>query len=376
MEIYLDNAATTKVCKAAADAAYDCMINCYGNPSSLHKKGLDAEKKVTEARKILADALNCKEDEIYFTAGSTESTIIGIEGVLSARKRAGKKIITTEIEHSAVKKTLAQMEKNGYEIITIKPRDNGAYDPMDFALAVDKDTVLVTVMLVNNETGLLLPCDKIGKLIRRANPDVVFHVDATQALGKIKITPAKWGVDIMSFSGHKIYAPKGIGALYLRKGLRIESPIVGGGQESGIRSGTHNVPGIAAFGAALCFMLPQMEQNMQHYKLLAARLKDGLSDLDNIAFNSNEYCMPWIVNLSVVGYRSEILLHYLEEKGIYVSSGSACSVGKRNGVLSSLGINDARSDSALRVSFSYETTESDIDAFCASIHDAVKELAH
>lgn len=376
MEIYLDNAATTKVCKAAADAAYDCMINHYGNPSSLHKKGLDAEKKVTEARNILANALSCKPEEIYFTAGSTESTIISIEGLLAARKRNGKKIITTEIEHSAVKHTLMQMEKNGYEIITITPRENGAYDPMDFALAVDKDTVLVTVMLVNNETGLLLPCDKIGKLIKRANPNVIFHVDATQALGKMKILPSKWGVDMMSFSGHKIYAPKGIGALYLKKGLRIETPIVGGGQESGIRSGTHNVPGIAAFGAALSFILPQMEQNLSHYKVLSARLHKGLSDLPMVQFNSNEHCMPWIVNLSVVGYRSEILLHYLEQYGIYVSSGSACSVGKKNGVLSALGINDARTDSALRVSFSYETTEDEIDAFCDRLHHAVAELAH
>lgn len=376
MEIYLDNAATTKVCKAAADAAYDCMINCYGNPSSLHKKGLDAEKRVTAARKILADALSVKEEEIYFTAGSTESTIIGIEGLLAARKRAGKRIVTTAIEHSAVKNTLTMMEKQGYEIVTVTPKENGCYDPMDFALAVNKDTVLVTVMAVNNETGLLLPCDKIGKLIKRANPQVIFHVDATQALGKMKLTPSKWAVDMMSFSGHKIYAPKGIGALYLKKGLRIESPIVGGGQESGIRSGTHNVPGIAAFGAAIEFILPKMNENLAHYKMLVTRLKNGLADLPTVEFNSNEFCAPWIFNLSVVGYRSEIVLHYLESHGVYVSSGSACSVGKRNGVLSALNISDARSDSAIRVSFSYETTPEEIDIFCDLIHSAITELAH
>ena len=376
MEIYLDNAATTKVCKEAADAAYECMIQNYGNPSSLHKKGLDAEKAVTAARKILADALSCKEEEIIFTAGSTESTIIGIEGYLATQKRGGKTIVTTEIEHSAVKKTLAVLEKQGYLIKTVSPRENGAYDPMDFAMAVDKDTVLVTVMSVNNETGLLLPCDKIGKLIKRANPNVLFHVDATQALGKMKLLPSKWGVDMMSFSGHKIHAPKGIGALYLKKGIRIESPIVGGGQESGIRSGTHNVPGIAGFGAAVKAMLPMMEQNKTRYEEFIARIKENLSDLDNIAYNSNEHCVPWIFNLSVIGYRSEIMLHYLESHGVYVSSGSACSVGKRNGVLASLNIPDNRQDSALRISFSHETTMEEIDTFCALIHKAVNELAH
>ncbi len=375
MEIYLDNAATTRVCKAAADVAYDCMINCYGNPSSLHKKGLEAEKRVTAARKILSDALSVKEEEIYFTAGSTESTIIGISGVLATKKRAGKRIVTTGIEHAAVKNELAMFEKAGYEIVTVSPKA-GRYDPMDFALAVNKETVLVTVMQVNNETGLLLPIDKIGKLIKRANPEVIFHVDATQALGKMKLTPAKWGVDMMSFSGHKLHAPKGIGALYLRKGLRIESPIVGGGQESGIRSGTHNVPAIAAFGAAIEFMLPQMEQNKAHYTTLVERVKEGLSDLSMVQFHSDEHCVPWIMNLSVVGYRSEILLHYLESHGVYVSSGSACSVGKQNGVLAALGIKDTAADSALRISFSYETTEAEIDIFCDLIHRAVNELAH
>lgn len=376
MEIYLDNAATTKVCKAAADAAYDCMVNCYGNPSSLHKKGLDAEKRVTAARKIIAESLSVKPEEIYFTAGSTESTIIAIRGLIAARKRSGKKIVTTGIEHSAVKQVLADLEKLGYEIVTVPIRADGSYDPMDFAMAVDQNTVLVTAMLVNNETGLLLPCDRIGKLIKRANPDVIFHVDATQALGKMPVTPAKWQVDMMSFSGHKIYAPKGIGALYLRKGLRIETPIVGGGQESGLRSGTHNVPGIAAFGAAIEWVLPQMKQNLTHYEALKNRLREGLADLPQVTFNSNEHCMPWIVNLSVVGYRSEILLHYLEQKEIYVSSGSACSVGKKSGVLENLHIPDKNADSALRISFSYETTPEQIDIFCAALHQAVAELAH
>lgn len=376
MEIYLDNAATTKVCKAAADAAYDCMINNYGNPSSLHKKGLDAEKAVTKARKMLADALACKEEEIIFTAGSTESTIIAIEGLLAARKRGGKKIVTTAIEHSAVKNTLALMEKQGYEIVTVSPRENGAYDPMDFAMAVDANTVLVTVMSVNNETGLLLPCDKIGKLIKRANPQVIFHVDATQSLGKMKLTPGKWGVDMMSFSGHKIHAPKGIGALYLKKGIRIETPVVGGGQESGLRSGTHNVPAIAGFGAALAEMLPQMEENRIRYQGFVERIKENLSDLPNVAFNSNVHCVPWIFNLSVIGYRSEIMLHYLESHGVYVSSGSACSVGKQNGILAALRIPDNRQDSAIRISFSHETTMEEIDIFCELLHQAAAELAH
>ncbi len=376
MEIYLDNAATTKVCKAAADIAYDCMINDYGNPSSLHKKGLEAEKRVTASRKILADALCVKEEEIYFTAGSTESTLIAINGLLAARKRAGKRIVTTAIEHSAVKNALAVYEKAGYEIITVSPKANGAYDAMDFAMAVNRETVLVTVMQVNNETGLLLPINKLGKLIKRQNPDVIFHVDATQALGKMKLTPQKWAVDMMSFSGHKLHAPKGIGALYLKKGIRIESPIVGGGQESGIRSGTHNVPAIAAFGAAVEFMLPQIEQNKLHYQALIEQVKSKLSDLPMVQFNSNEHCVPWIFNLSVVGYRSEILLHYLESHGVYVSSGSACSVGKQNGVLSALGIKDNAADSALRISFSHETTVKEIDIFCELIHKAVEELAH
>ncbi len=374
-EIYLDNAATTKVSTAAAAAAYSCMLKQYGNPSSLHRKGLEAEKLVTHARTVFADALSCKPEEIYFTAGSTESTLIAIHGLLSARKHSGKRIVTTGIEHSAVSHTLSALERAGYEIVVVPPREDGHYDAADFAAAVDQNTVLITAMQVNNETGLLLPVEQIGKLCKQKQPDVIFHVDATQALGKMPLSPHKWQVDMMSFSGHKIHAPKGIGALYLKSGLRLESPITGGGQESGIRSGTHNVPGIVGFAVALQEILPQMEQNRKRYESFAAQLREELSDLTQVVFNSDEHCVPWIVNLSVIGYRSEILLHFLEERGIYVSSGSACSVGKKSAVLQNLSFSDARADSALRVSFSHETTLEQIHTFTSAIHEAVNILA-
>ncbi len=374
-EIYLDNAATTKVSAAAAASAYSCMLKQYGNPSSLHRKGLEAEKLVANARAVFSGALSCRPEEIYFTAGSTESTLIAVHGLLAAKKHGGKRIVTTGIEHSAVARTLSSLEKSGYEIAVVPPRADGHYEAEDFAAAVDDNTVLITAMQVNNETGLLLPIERIGKLCKQRHPEIVFHVDATQALGKMPLFPHKWQVDMMSFSGHKIHAPKGVGALYLKSGLRLESPITGGGQESGIRSGTHNVPGIVGFAVALQEILPQMEQNRKRYEGFAKQLREELSDLPQVVFNSNGYCVPWIVNLSVVGYRSEILLHFLEERGIYVSSGSACSVGKKSSVLQNLALSDARADSALRVSFSHETTRQQIKAFTAAIHEAVNSLA-
>ncbi len=373
--VYLDNAATTKVRQEAVDAAVNAMEKQYGNPSSLHRFGLEAENIVTAARKIIAKTLGCTPAELFFTSGATESSNLAILGGTQAMHRRGNRVVTTTVEHPATGHPFDELEKQGLEVIRISPRENGKFAPEDFVEAVNDQTILVSCMYVNNETGLILPIDEIGKKIKRKSPNLLFHVDAVQAFGKLPFQVGRMPVDMMSISGHKIYAPKGIGALYLKKGVRVLPRNLGGGQEKGLRSGTESVPMIAGFGTAIQAIAPSIRRNLSYYQELNHYLREQLQGISGIVWNSQPDDAPYICNFSVLGIRSEIMLHFLEQKEIYVSSGSACSKGAHSGVLSELGCSDQQVDSALRISFSYETTKQDLDCLIAGLQEGMATLA-
>lgn len=374
MEVYLDNSATTKVCAAACEATVEAMKTVYGNPSSLHRLGFEAEKLVTQSRKQIAGALSCHPDELYFTSGATESNNLAIRGLTAAYPRIGRKIVTTTIEHPSVSETVASLGSAGYEVIRISPDSYGNFSPDAFAEAVGQDTALVTFMLVNNEVGILLPAAEICKAVKRKNPNTLIHIDAVQGFCKVPFRADRILADTISISGHKIYAPKGVGGLYLKKGVRLKPTQTGGGQEKGLRSGTESVPLIAAFGAAVAQTYPAMEKNYAHYCQLREHLKQNLANKPEIVMNSPENAVPYICNFSVRGIRSEIMLHFLEQSGIYVSSGSACAKGKPSPVLAAMGIPKERADTALRISFSPETTISDIDLLLDGLNNGISSL--
>ncbi|MDE5853374.1 MAG: cysteine desulfurase [Oscillospiraceae bacterium] len=363
---YFDNAATTKVLKEVADEARDCMLNLYGNPSSLHKLGLEAENKMTASRKTIADVFGCKEKEIIFTSGATESTNIAIFGAAKKGKRKGNKIITTEIEHASVKHCIDELENMGFCIVRIKSRD-GRYYAEDIIDAVDEDTILVSVMHVNNENGLILPIEKIATGVKNKNNDVVVHVDGVQSFCKLPMDLSKSKIDLMSVSGHKINAPKGIGALYIRDGVKIPPHSFGGDHELGIRPGTEALPLIAAFASAAKINMTNMQKSIEHYKELKSHLLSRIKDNDEIKLNSKEDSVPYIVNISIEGIGSEIMLHFLESKGFCVSSGSACSKSKKSGVLPHMGYSRERELTAIRISFSTENSKEQLDMLIDAI---------
>lgn len=375
MEIYLDNSATTKPCKEAVEAAVLAMEVVYGNPSSLHRKGFEAEKKMNEARADIASALSCDPSEILFTSGATESNNLALFGAAEAKKRRGNKILISAIEHPSVLEAAEELGKRGYEIVQIRPDENGAYTPDCFAKETDANTILVSVMTVNNETGLILPVEAIAKAVKRKNPEVLFHTDAVQAFLKVPIKLKNSAIDLMSISGHKVYAPKGIGALYIKKGVRVIPQIHGGGQQNNLRSGTESVPLIAAFGAAAKVGKRDLMKNREHYAKLKMHLEQAVETVPQIRIHRMMPAAPHIVSMAVYGIRSETMLHYLEQEGIYVSSGSACAKGKHSYVLSALGIDKMTSDETLRISFSPETTEEMLDALVNRIKTGIDVLA-
>ena len=373
-EIYLDNSATTRVCHAAAEKALEMMTKIYGNPSSLHSKGLDAEHEMQKARQIIADVLGAEKEEIYFTSGGTEGNNLAIIGAAKALKRRGKRIVTTAIEHSSVMETMSELEKEGFEVIYLTPDKNGVISRDDIASAITQDTILVSIMAVNNETGSVQPIECVHRAIQAANSPALFHTDAVQAFMKMHIKPQKNGIDLMTVSGHKIYAPKGAGALYIRKGVRILPIHFGGLQEKKIRPGTEPCPSICALGAAVEELKNKKEQK-KHINDLNTYCREKLRQIDDIVINSDENCLPYILNISAVGLRSETLLHFLEERGIYVSSGSACAKGQKSHVLRAMGLSDNLTDSAIRISFSGENTKEDIDILIKSLEEALFTLA-
>ncbi len=374
METYLDNSATTKVCDAACQAAVDAMQQGYGNPSSLHKMGFAAEKTVTRAREQIAHALGCKAEQLLFTSGATESNNLALFGLTAAYPRLGKRIVTTAIEHPSVLEPCRKLEESGYTVIRLTPDCTGRFTPEAFADAVDEHTALVTFMLVNNELGSILDAPAICKAVKRKNPDTLIHIDAVQGFCKMPFSPVRIDADTVSLSGHKIYAPKGIGALYLKKGVRLHPRIWGGGQEKGLRSGTESVPLIAAFGEAVTATYPKLAERHSHYQALNRYLRAGLNELDGITLNSKESDAPYILNFSVKGIRSEIMLHYLEQREIYLSSGSACAKGQPSHVLTAFGCKRQIADTALRVSFSPDTDQAAIDRLLAGLREGIASL--
>ncbi len=374
LEHYLDNSATTAVSAAAADKAYQIMTTVYGNPSSLHSKGMEAEHELTAARKAVASQLKVSADEVFFTSGGTEANNTALFGAAYATARTRRKIIISSVEHSSVLEAAKRLEDEGFTVERITPQSDGTIHPEDVAAAVDGSTALVSVMLVNNETGAVMPVGDIFAAVKAANPQTLCHTDAVQAFGKLPVRARALGADIISVSGHKVHAPKGVGALYVKKGVRLVPRQYGGEQEKRFRPGTENLPAIAAFGVA-CGEF-DIEGNRERVQRLNAYAREQLLQIDGVALNSPANALPYVLNFSAGRVRSETMLHFLEERDVFVSSGSACAKGKPSHVLSALGLSRDRADSALRVSFSKYNTAADIDALCEGIAAGLRVLAH
>ena len=375
MECYLDNSATTAVTPEVAALAAHIMTEQYGNPSSLHRRGFWAERALTEARGQVAAVLRCRPEEIVFTSGGTESNNLALLGAARAARRRGNRIVTTAVEHHSVLAVCRQLESEGFEVAYVSPDAGGVITPESFAAACDEKTVLASCMMVNSETGALHDIPAIAAACRRKNPGILFHADCVQAFGRLEIAPARWGVQLVSVSGHKIHAPKGVGALYVAKGVRLLPPLYGSGQERGLRPGTENLPGICAMGLAAERMNARRAENAAHFTALRQKLITNLSQSPAVCINSPQAAAPYIINLSVEGIRSEIMIHYLEQFEIYVSSGSACAKGERSHVLTAMGLPEDRVDSAIRVSMTDTTAEEEIDEFCRRLLQGAATLA-
>ena len=365
MEAYLDNSATTRCYEEVRDIVAKTMMEDYGNPSSMHLKGVEAEKYVKEAAREIARTLKAQEKEIYFTSGGTESDNWALIGTAMANQRRGKHIITTVFEHAAISAPAAWLEEQGFEVTRIPVDSRGNLSMEELAAAIREDTILVSAMYVNNELGAVLPVEEIGALIKEKNPDTLFHADAIQAYGKYRIFPKKMKIDLLSVSSHKIHGPKGAGFLYIGEKVKIHPLILGGGQQKGMRSGTDNVPGIAGMGEAARIIYEHLEENTSRMRKLKEYFRGELEKIDNVEINgpvAGEGA-PHILNASFLGVRSEVLLHALEDQGIYVSAGSACSSHKRTGSpsLGAIGLSPERKESAVRFSFSEFTTKEELD---------------
>ena len=371
---YLDNAATTRVLPEAAEAAVRAMCEGFGNPSSLHKMGIEASRLLENSRKTVASALGCLPEETFFTSCGTESTNISLRGAAHLHRHKKGRVITTEIEHAATLNTCKQLAAEGFDVVFLAPDETGHITPAALEKALTEDTILLSCQLVNNEIGTVQPVAELGALLRAKAPDALFHIDAVQGLCRVRLTPKKWNCDLMSVSGHKIGAPKGIGALYVKKGLRLPPLMFGGGQEKGMRPGTEPLPNIAAFAKACEIRMAHFDEDYAHVAELAAYLKEqAAANLPDAAFNG-QGDVPHVVNLSIPGCKCEVMLRVLEGDEVYVSSGSACSKGKQSGVLRALGLPKARTDSALRVSFAPFNTKEDVDAFIAAAKKGIKML--
>ena len=377
MEAYLDNAATTMPFPEVREIMMETMESNYGNPSSLHQKGLDAEQYIRKAREIIAKSMKVEPKEIVFTSGGTESNNQALIGAALANKRSGNHIITTKIEHASVHNPLLFLEEQGYRISYISVDKNGQVDIEELLNTICKDTILVSIMYVNNEIGTIEDIATISKLIKEKKKNVLFHVDAIQAYGKFKIYPKRLGIDLMSVSGHKIHGPKGIGFLYIKDKTKINPYIYGGGQQKGMRSGTENVPGIAGLGKSVELIYKNQETKIEQLYTLKEYFIQKLKEIDYVSVNGisgidiNETA-PHVVSVTVEGIRSEVLLHALEEKGIYVSSGSACSSNhpSLSGTLRAIGLEKADVEGTIRFSFSVFTQKEELDYAI----DAMKEL--
>ena len=364
MEAYLDNSATTRCYEEVRDIVVKTMMEDYGNPSSMHMKGVESEKYMKEAAVQIAKTLKVGEKEIYFTSGGTESNNWALIGTALANQRMGKHIITTKIEHPAVSAPCEFLESQGFTVTRLNVNKEGMISLQELEEAITPETILVSIMYVNNEIGSLQPIAEIGELIKKKNPKTYFQVDAILAYGKYKIFPKKMKIDMLSASGHKIHGPKGIGFLYVSDKVKILPYIYGGGQQKGMRSGTDNVPGAAGLGMAAEMIYKNLEENVAFMRTLRQDFVEELEKLENVVVHGpkGESCAPHIVSAAFVGVRSEVLLHTLEERGIYVSAGSACSTHKRSGspTLTAIGIPREQMESTVRFSFCETTTKEEV----------------
>lgn len=365
MEAYLDNSATTRCCEEAAQLVVKLLTEDYGNPSSLHNKGVIAENYMNDARKKIAKTLKVQEKEICFTSGGTESNNLAIIGVAEANKRSGKHVITTSIEHPSVSATMAYLEEHGYEVTYLPVDAYGVISLDDLKAAIRPDTILVSLMQVNNEIGAVEPIAEAGALIKQCNPQTLFHVDAIQSYGKLEIRPKRMNIDMLSVSGHKIHGPKGSGFLYIKDKTKIKPIIYGGGQQKGMRSGTENVPAYAGLGVAAEEIYTDFDKKIAHMYELRDHFIESVQRIDGVSVNGriDHTNAPHVVSVSVDGVRAEVMLHTLEDRQIYVSAGSACSSNKPaiSSTLKSIGLKPSLLDSTIRFSFCVNTTQEEID---------------
>lgn len=378
MEVYFDNSATTRCYDSVKDIVVKAMTEDFGNPSAMHLKGVEAEKYIKSSAESLARLLKVQEKEILFTSGGTESDNLALIGAAFANKRSGNHIITTSVEHPAVSQPALFLQEQGFEV-TYLPVDSRGVVKMDALKAVlREDTILVSVMYVNNEVGAVMPVEEIAALVHEKSPKALFHVDAIQAFGKYRIYPKKMGIDLLSVSGHKIHGPKGVGFLYINEKAKIQPQILGGGQQGGMRSGTDNVPGIAGLGTAAVEIYKNLEENVENMYRLKEYIAQGLEKIGDIRINGMDLRegAPQILSISVMGVRSEVLLHSLEERGIYVSAGSACSSHKRkpSATLAAMGMSKDQIESTVRLSFCEENTIEEADYFLQVMGELVPML--
>lgn len=378
MEVYLDNSATTRCFDDVAALMTRIMVSDYGNPSSLHLKGVQAENYIRYAKETIAKVLKVNEKEILFTSGGTESDNIALIGGALANHRRGRHLITTQIEHPAILQTMKHLEEEGFFVTYLPVDSNGLIRLEDLQRAMTKDTIIVSIMHTNNEIGALEPIAEAGALIKRMNPYTLFHVDAVQGFGKARIYPKKMNIDMLSVSGHKIHGPKGVGFLYISEKAKVNPVIFGGGQQSGLRSGTENVPGAAGLAKAVEIMYANLDKDVEKLYELKQYFIEGLYGLEGIKINglTGRDSAPHVVSVSVWGVRSEVLLHALEDKGIYVSAGSACSARKPqpSATLKAIGVEKELLNSTIRFSFSVFTTKEEIDYTIQAMYDIIPML--
>ncbi len=369
-EVYLDNSATTRPFENVVCAMEETLDFLYGNPSSLHTKGFESERLLKKSRKIIANSLGKKESTITFNSGGTEGDNNVLQCVARDRRRVGKTIITTEVEHPAILETCKFLEKEGFNIIKVSVDEYCNPNLDELQSYISKDVILISAMAVNNEVGTIFPIKKINEI----KGDALFHSDAVQAYGKLDMNGFEG--DFLTASGHKIHGPKGVGFLYKKSGVRLSPLIYGGNQESGYRSGTENVPGIVGMAKATELIVPNIQENYEKVKMLWRRLKKGILDIGDVIINSPNNCTPYILNASFMGTRGEVILHRLESKGIFVSTGSACSSNKnsKSHVLKAMGKTDKEIEGAIRFSLSIQNTAEEIDAVLTVLEDAVKKF--
>ncbi len=373
MQAYFDNSATTKPAPEAVDAAYKALSECWGNPSSLHRAGNQAAAVIEGSREAVAKVLGCESKEIFFTSGGTEANNLALTGAAEKMKRCGKRIVSTVAEHPSVYDTLTYLETKGFEIVRLGIDSEGKINPDKLFEAITPDTILVSVMSVNNEVGSIMPVEKIKKAVARAKSNALIHCDAVQAFGKIPLRPGALGIDLMSISSHKIHGPKGAGALYVSKKVKISPLFHGGEQEMKVRPGTEAVPAIAGFGAA-AKLLTDITAETEKVRVIRDRIVSSLKEAGGVVFNSPGDALPYILNISVPGIKSEPLMNYLSANGICVSSGSACSKGKRSRVLTEMNLPFERLESPVRISLSRFNTAEEADYLTDMIKKAQSEI--